>query len=351
MARVLISIVTYNSAQVIERCLESVFGQTFTDYLVAIADNASSDATLDKLERLQRDRLRLLKLDRNTGYAAAQNLLIRSWDSEYVLTLNPDAYLKPDYLARLLDGLALDSRAGSATGKLLRAPLSFFAGALSEPPEPAAIDSTGIYFTPTLRHLDRGSGEMDAGQYDRTEYVFGASGAAALYRRSMLQDTAIDGEYFDEAFFAYREDADLAWRAQLLGWRCLYIPGAVAYHLRRVVPEKRNLLPAEINMHSVKNRFLMRAKNLTIRTYLKFFLPIAARDLMVFGYILLKERSSIRGLKLAAAGLPRALRARRAILGRRRVSDRYIEGWFSFTPRVVPYSSPRESNSAATPPP
>ena len=90
------------------------------------------------------------------------------------------------------------------------------------------IDSTGIVMLPSIRHLDRGAGELDRGQYDRDEDVFGASGAAALYRRSMLDDVRVDGEWFDEDFFAYREDADLAWRAQWRGWRCRYVAAATA---------------------------------------------------------------------------------------------------------------------------
>jgi GT2 family glycosyltransferase len=79
------------------------------------------------------------------------------------------------------------------------------------------IDSTGIYFLRNLRHLDRGEGEIGSGQYDRPEYVMGATGAAALYRRKMVEDVSVEEEFFDGDFFAYREDADVAWRAQLLG--------------------------------------------------------------------------------------------------------------------------------------
>ena len=128
------------------------------------------------------------------------------------------------------------------------------------------MDSTGIYFTPMLRHLDRGSQEVDNGHYLNYEYVFGATAAAALYRREMIEDISMDGEFFDSDFFVYREDADVAWRAQLLGWRCLYTPHARGYHVRNVLPGNRRALPAEINMHSVKNRFLMRIKNMTGRS-------------------------------------------------------------------------------------
>ena len=83
----------------------------------------------------------------------------------------------------------------------------------------------------------------------------------------MLDEVKAGSEYFDEAFFAYREDADLAWRAQWMGWRCLYVPEAQGHHVRRVLPERRAELPAEINMHSFKNRFLLRIKNMDAGTY------------------------------------------------------------------------------------
>ncbi|MGH9337434.1 MAG: glycosyltransferase family 2 protein, partial [Vicinamibacteria bacterium] len=189
-----------------------------------------------------------------------------------------------------------------------------------------------IYMTPNLRHLDRGSGQEDRGQYDRGEYVFGASGAAALYRRRMLEDVAVDGEYFDEDFFAYREDADLAWRAQLLGWRAVYTPLAVATHARRVVPERRASLPKEINMHSVKNRFLLRIKNQTLTEFFALLPPSLFRDLQVFGYVALFERSSLPGLVFVARRLRKTWSKRRQIMARRRVSSRDMLRWFRRQP-------------------
>src|SRR5262249_49482414 len=126
------------------------------------------------------------------------------------------------------------------------------------------IDSKGIRMTRSGRHLDIGQGKRD-GEDDRGlepgGECFGISGAAPLYRRAMIDDVSIDGELLDEDFFAYREDADLAWRAQLLGWRARHVPEALAAHVRTVTPERRRQLSAEINLHSVKNRFLLRLKN------------------------------------------------------------------------------------------
>ena len=93
------------------------------------------------------------------------------------------------------------------------------------------------------RHLDRGADQPDTGQFDTAGEIFGPSGAAAMYRRNALDDVALNGQYFDEDFFAYREDADLAWRCRLFGWTSIYVPTAVAHHRRRVTPERRAELP------------------------------------------------------------------------------------------------------------
>src|SRR6185503_13053174 len=197
----------------------------------------------------------------------------------YYLTLNPDVVLDPGCVAALVEAMDAAPRAGSATGKLRRA-------------EPAGVlDSTGVVMHRSQRHFDRGADEPDRGQYDAQGPVFGVSGAAGFYRRTMLDDVAVAGEVFDEDFFAYREDADLAWRAQLLGWDAIYVPAATATHVRRVTPERRAKLPAAINRYSVRNRFLLRLKNQTAGQALRFAAAGLARDLQVVGYVLAREWS------------------------------------------------------------
>jgi GT2 family glycosyltransferase len=164
------------------------------------------------------------------------------------------------------------------------------------------------------------------------EYVFGASAAAALYRRAMIDDISVDGQFFDVDFFAYREDADVAWRAQLLGWRCLYTPAAVSYHVRSVVPGNRRAVPAVLNMHSVKNRFLMRIKNATGDLYRRFWAPMTARDLLVLGGILVTEPRSLAALWRLARCLPNALRSRRIIMSRKVATGEAIAQWFGAAP-------------------
>lgn len=315
-------ITTFNSGAFIEACLNSVWRQSYEPLEVILVDNASTDGTRELLTRID-GRVRLISNPTNIGFAAAQNQAARWATGNWLLSLNPDVVLSPDFVAKAVESGELNSEVGAVCGKLLRWNPN------GNPEFTQVIDSTGIYFLPNLRHLDRGAGEADRGQFERAEYVFGATGAAALYRRSMFEDVSVDGEFFDEQFFAYREDADLAWRAQLMGWRCLYSPQAVAWHVRRVTPERRNQLPIEINWHSVKNRFLMRAKNISCPLYCRFFVPITARDAKVIGYCLLADRRLASALMAVWTSRHELRRKRRIIQARRRVSDQELSYWFS----------------------
>jgi GT2 family glycosyltransferase len=324
-----VTIVTYNSGRFIRKCLDAVLGQKYPHREVIVIDNASTDGTVDILEHYE-DRCVVVYNDENIGFAAAQNQAIGLSRGDWVLTLNPDVFLLPGFLEALLEGGRLDSQVGTVCGKLFSMSPAF------DIPDEPIVDSTGIYFTPMLRHFDRGSQECDNGHYLRYEYVFGATAAAACYRRAMIEDVSVHGEFFDPDFFAYREDADLAWRAQLLGWKCLYVPYAKAYHVRKLRPGMRRTVPPEINMHSVKNRFLMRLKNVTTSLYLRHLIPITVRDLGILAYCLVGEQTSIKAFYLTLQNLKRVLEKRRWIQARRRVDDAYIEQWFRFDPVSLP---------------
>ena len=328
-----VTIVTYNSGRFIKRCLESVMEQQYPRMEIIVIDNASTDGTADILEQFS-ERCRVVYNDENIGFAAAQNQAIRMARGEWVLTLNPDVLLMPNFIQALVEAGQADTRAGTVCGKLLTILATF------DLPEKQLVDSTGIYFTPNLRHLDRGSQEVDNGHYLTHEYVFGATAAAALYRRSMIEDIAIQGEFFDPDFFVYREDADVAWRAQLLGWRCIYTPHARGYHVRNVLPGNRRALPPEINMHSVKNRFLMRIKNITADVYRKNFWSITARDIVVVGACLLHEHTSLRAFWYLAKNWRRVVEKRREIMNRKKAKEEYIASWFSYSPVSRPAPKP-----------
>src|SRR5512140_3162944 len=320
-----VTIVTYNSGRFIKRCLESVLSQRYRLKEIIVVDNASCDGTIDILEQFE-DRCQVYYNDENVGFAAAQNQAIRLSGGDWVLTLNPDVLLLPNFIQALVDAGQFDARIGTVCGKLLTMTAHF------EIPEKPVVDSTGIYFNPMLRHLDRGSQEVDNGHYLNFEYVFGATAAAALYRRSMIEDVAILGEFFDPDFFVYREDADVAWRAQLMGWRCIYTPLARGYHVRNVLPGNRRALPAVINMHSVKNRFLLRLKNMTPDLYRRNWASIMARDFVVVGACILHEHGSLKAFWYLARNWKRVMEKRREIMKRRKAKDDYISSWFSYEP-------------------
>jgi GT2 family glycosyltransferase len=324
-----VTLVTYNSGRFIKRCLESVLAQKYPDREIIIIDNCSTDGTVDILEQFE-DRCQIVYNSENIGFAAVQNQAIALSNGDWVLTLNPDVLLLPDFIRGLVDAGQMDPKIGTVCGKLLTMTAAF------DIPAKPVVDSTGIYFNPMLRHLDRGSQEVDNGHYLHYEYVFGATAAAALYRREMIDDISIDGEFFDSDFFVYREDADVAWRAQLMGWRCLYAPYARGYHVRSVLPGKRRALPPEINMHSVKNRFLLRIKNISGDLYRRNWLSISARDFLVVASCLLWEHTSLKAFWYLAKNWKRLVAKRRKVQSRQRVDDEYIASWFNYTPVSKP---------------
>jgi GT2 family glycosyltransferase len=321
-------IVTWNSVQYLGECFASLAEQDCRELEVVIVDNSSSDGTRALLREVE-PRWCVIYNDSNVGFAAGQNQAIRASTGEWILCLNPDVVLSPDFVSRLVVAGEAHPEAGAICGKLLRWDPE------AEQHRTNIIDSAGIYFTRNMRHLDRGAEEEDDGQYDQTQYVFGASGAAAMFRRNFIEAVSVEGDFFDEEFFSFREDGDLAWRAQVMGWKCLYTPAAVAWHVRRVTPERRKDLPLVINWHSVKNRFLMRGKNASGWLCWRLFFPVAWRDLMTLGYALLRDWRMLSALvyPLRAYG---SIRHKRAIIqSRRRVSDRDLLWWFCNTPRAV----------------
>lgn len=321
LASVAVTLVSYDSAGDLPRCLDALAAQSCPPAEVVVLDNASSDDSAGLAEahpvvgRVERNRS-------NVGFAAGQNQAIGHTRSEWVLVLNPDVTLDPGFLEALVGRSESEGRTGALCGKLRRADSD------GAPHDPPTLDSAGMVFERSFRHFDRGSQAVDTGQFDEVELVFGATGAAALYRRDMIEDVSIEGEFFDEAFFAYREDADLAWRAQILGWDCLYVPKAVGYHVRRVLPENRSRVAASLNRHSVKNRFLMRIKNADSAVVLQCGARGLARDAVVLGGCLANEWSSIPAFADVARLWPRAMRHRHLIQARRRRDPQDVARWF-----------------------
>lgn len=340
MIRVLASIVNFHSSGLLEIVANSLrtqrgIGETFT-VEVLLSDNSGE---ISSANRLFCDRY--LRSHHNDGFAAPNNRaaeIALKEGFDYLLLINPDCAMERNSLARLIAALEWDRAAGAACPKLLRADEAL------QPFSPPLIDGTGIYFTPTLRHFDRGSGELDRGQFDRSNYVFGASGACMLVSARMLRDLSAYASdkhslLFDESFFAYREDADLAWRMNLRGWRTRYEPSAVGYHIRQVTHRNRSDHSAEVKAYSVRNRFLLLLNNWEPRKNLPTLLPALVRNFVIRCAVYLWERSSIPALRAASALVPVALRTRRVRLSSARYDNRTLARWF----RSKPYAEPAVS--------
>jgi len=335
-------IVTFNSAKFIVSCVESLMSQVGfhqgKNLTVGITDNASHDNTVEVVREKFPESITLNKLPSNAGFCAGHNTgaaFFLKGAFRYLLIANPDLRLAPNALQLLCRHMDEHPEYGWTCPKLLRAD-----GSLN-PIEPLTIDSSGMILCSSLRHFDRGSGEEDRGQFDKHEEIFGASGACMLLRRAFIEDMLIydaplDEEpaklfpalklagkerkqLFDEAFFAYREDADLAWRAEGTGWKCGYVPEAVGYHVRLVLPERRKILEPELNLHSVRNRFLLQLNNYSFKMRPAAFLGgVIIRNIAVVFGVILFERTSLPALTQVFMLWKRALLIRNGNKKRRR---------------------------------
>jgi GT2 family glycosyltransferase len=213
-------IINFNSAQYISRCIATLEQQTYRPIEIIIVDNGSTDSSVLAVKQMRDDGRVLLFTGNNVGSSKANNRGIRESHGEYILILNADAFPAGEYIEKCVAAFKCNNEIGTVVGKLV------------SDSNTSIIDSAGIYFFREGLPVDRGFGEADRGQYDTQEYIDGACCAAALYSRKMLEDICLDGEYYDEDFFAFAEDPELSLHSGIRGWRTLYVPTAVVRHVR-----------------------------------------------------------------------------------------------------------------------
>jgi len=308
-----IGLVTWNSAPKLPTTLEALAQQRYPQLEIVIVDNASQDDSVTQAQARFPQARFILNQD-NRGFCGGHNQAIRVARGAYYLPLNPDVTMQPDYVSALVEALEQHPACGLAAGKLLQAP--------------EVIDTTGLFINRRRQQYLRGHGESDQGQYDAPGEVFGVDGAAPLYRRAMLEAIQFEGEYFDETFFAHKEDVDLAWRARLLGWGCWYTPEAVAFHPRSFRPGQRGHIAPAVRVHAVKNRYLLLAKNESRAGWQRDGAHILFYDLQILIYLMLFERSSLQAWPLLRAVWARAQRWRQMIWAQARISPNEFLTWF-----------------------
>lgn len=209
-------IVNWNRRALLEQCLRSLEQQTASCFDVVLVDNGSTDGSLDGLTRFTRLTIQVIRNEQNRGFSPAVNQGIRQARGRFIALVNNDVVLDPRWLESMLAAFQTDPRIGMCASKIL----------FADPPH--LIDKVGHVIYPDGQNYGRGHLEVDRGQYDGPEETLCPDGAAAIYRREVFESAGL----FDEDFFAYADDAELGLRAQLCGWKCLYVPSAVAYHHR-----------------------------------------------------------------------------------------------------------------------
>jgi GT2 family glycosyltransferase len=268
----------------------------------------------------------VIHMPTNSGFAAACNAGIRAGTAPYVLLLNQDARLEPDYVARLVSRLEQDPGLGAVGGKLLRQ---------HDPavPPDGTIDTCGIEMRRGRRPVDIRQGQLDDGIVDEWREVFGVCAAAALYRRSAIERVSLQGEVFDEFFFMHKEDVDLAWRLQAAGFRAGVDPSAVGYHARGVrrasdvngsgarnwIERARRLFAQErgkspmIRRQAWRNQVLLLVKNEEPDDFMRSMKDLLAYQAIQTGISFFLDPIGTIGSRVAIIGdLPKAFAARRA---------------------------------------
>ncbi|MBP7146984.1 MAG: glycosyltransferase family 2 protein [Acidobacteria bacterium] len=299
MSLVSVVVLTWNSRELVAGALDSALAQGWSPIEVIVCDNASDDDTPAAVAARFRDRVRLACLERNFGYAGGYNRALALASGDFVLALNPDVRLAPDFLECAMPAFD-DPRVGIVAGRLVR--------------PGGEVDSSGQFLGRSRRTLDRGFGQPHDPARDRAGAVLSACGAAALYRRAMIDDVSDGAELFDEDYFAYHEDLELGWRAWRAGWRAVHVPGAVAEHLRgggRRRPLLRDKPPAVV-AHIVKNRWLAMLRHDRAGAVVADLPWIAARDLALALLVLAPRPAAVRELWRARGAFGRAREKRRA---------------------------------------
>jgi GT2 family glycosyltransferase len=240
----------WNGLHLLSDCLTSLHNQSFSDFEVIVVDNGSTDGSPGFIKTYFPS-VKLIRLDKNYGFAKANNIGFAESVGDRIAVLNNDTVVDENWLATFNQTLDTHPDVGFCASKILLLD------------QPTIIDSTGDVLT-LFGAYNRGHNEVDQPKYNLQQYVFGACAAAAIYRRSMLEDIG----FFDDIYVTSFEDVDLSFRAQLAGYKCLYVPNAIVYHKRRETIRK---VQSHVQLLSYRNKRILWLKNAPTSMVIKFF--------------------------------------------------------------------------------
>jgi GT2 family glycosyltransferase len=284
MTRTTILMLSVDEAHLLERSLPAAVGQR--DAEVVVIDNACTDRTATLCEQ---HGARRIALRERRSYAAAVNAGIAATDGPTILLLNADCVLDDGFLAAARPRLD-EAGVGSVAPLLLRATSMEPADRLD------IVDAAGMTIDRRRKNALVGHGEPRE-RHSRAGAVFGGDGACVLYRRETLNAIAVGAEVFDEDMALWASDADVAWRARNAGWRSVFEPAAVAWHVRFYSPGNRPLVAPEHRRLQFRNRLLMIAKNETGRGFARNAPFIMGYEVLALGHAVLRERTLLGGYR------------------------------------------------------
>ena len=284
-------VVSLEKGPMLAKCLDSIAAQTHKGLRCSVFLNKADEKLALRLKESYED-FDLYHCPDNELYCRPMNKGIARSVGDFVLCLNDDVVLSPDYIKQALTAMGRDKKIGSVSGCLLRE-------------DKVTVDSTGFLWDRSRKPHDRGYGKKMRPAYKSDGYIFGANGAAAFYRRSMLEAVKFGPEYFDEKFCFYYEDLDLAWRAHRLGWLAFYCGSAVAYHKRGAVahiePGPRLLrhfaftrISPELQARFIRNRYATILKNDRLLRFLIGLPWIFFYEARIYLYLLFFRRNVLR---------------------------------------------------------
>lgn len=352
MSKVSVNLVTRDGLKFLPYCWQSLKEQNFTDFEIIIIDNCSQDDSVsffdNNIAEWPGKKITFVKNKDNAGFAKAHNQAMGMSQGKYVLVLNQDVVLEKSFLANIVDFMDKNPDVAASTGKLWRWDFDVnkvkmgikdekdFYLTISE--KTSKIDTIGLEIFQNHRFTEMAGGEDEkTGNLNENMEVFGVSGAAPVYRRKALENVKIGQEYFDEDFFSYKEDTDLAYRLRLAGFKAYFVANACGYHQRSASSGKNNQ-DADIaanrknksvfaNYYSYRNHLLLLVKNLTPKTFFWYFPYIAWYEFKKIIYLLFFERETLKSLKDFFRLLPKALAKRKIIMSGRKVKDKEIWKW------------------------
>jgi GT2 family glycosyltransferase len=306
-------IANWNGRSLLPACLDSLGSQTFRDTEIIVVDNGSTDGSQEVI-RSGFPNVHLVALTENLGFAPANNIALRHAKGEYIALLNNDTEADPLWLETLLSALAKNEEIGFCASKMV----------LHH--DRRRADSCGDYYTVEGVAGKRGHLEL-ADRYNDAREVFGACAGAAMYRRSMIEDIGL----FDDDFFMVHEDSDLSFRAQLMGYKCLYVPGAVVSHRESATIGHTTYRSV---YYAQRNAEFVYLKNMPLPLILKYWpLHILLNGLLFVGY---SRRGLARPFVKAKfdfiASAPHVMEKRRSIqrgcrVGVDQIEDLLTKGW------------------------